>query len=127
MHKCKRYFVRRSLLSKFFLIADIQLKGADGIFRGQSQRHYDFRTGDYLGKNDHIVEWKNPAKPEWMDQEAYEIYPDQIHVFDLLFHMQIDFYYSIFLKIMLKELLGASLEIQFSLCYCVSLILSARG
>jgi Transposase DDE domain len=68
------------LLPKFFLIADIQKRGADGIFRGQGQRRYDFRSGEYLGKNDHIVYWKKPVKPAWMDKNTYESYPSQIRV-----------------------------------------------
>ena len=64
----------------FFLIADVLAKGADGIFRGQAQRCYDFRKGQSLGKKDHIVEWNKPKKPEWMTQEIYDVYPDQIKV-----------------------------------------------
>lgn len=64
----------------FFLIADVLAKEADGIFRGQAQRCYDFRKGQALGKKDHIVEWKKPKKPEWMTQEIYDIYPEQIKV-----------------------------------------------
>ena len=64
----------------FFLIADLNKIGADGIFRGQSQRHYDFRTGERLGKNDHIVFWNRPNKPEWMDQEKYDSYPEKMQV-----------------------------------------------
>jgi hypothetical protein len=54
--------------------------GADGIFRGQSQRHYDFRTGERLGKNDHIATWKKPSKPKWMSQEEYDSYPAEIRI-----------------------------------------------
>jgi hypothetical protein len=64
----------------FFLIADVIIKGADGIFRGQAQRYYDFRKGKSLGKSDHIVEWNKPKKPEWMTQEIYDAYPNQISV-----------------------------------------------
>jgi len=65
----------------FFVMADLKKLGADGIFRGQGQRHYDFRTGERLGKNDHIVDWKKPIqRPEWMSQADYDAYPDQISV-----------------------------------------------
>lgn len=80
MHQRGRYFTGRSLLPKFFLIADVQAQGADGIFRGQSQRHYDFRKGEFLGKNDRLVYWKKPAKPDWMDKNTYNSYPNQICV-----------------------------------------------
>jgi hypothetical protein len=64
----------------FFLIADVLAKGADGVFRGQGQRLYDFRKGESLGKRDHIVEWEKPDKPEWMDDETYKTYPGYIRV-----------------------------------------------
>lgn len=64
----------------FFLMADLNKIGADGIFRGQSQRHYDFRRGECLGKNDHMVFWEKPQKPKWMDQEKYDFYPNKIQV-----------------------------------------------
>jgi hypothetical protein len=64
----------------YFLMADLNKIGADGIFRGQGQRHYDFRTGERLGKNDHIVFWKKPNKPTWMTQDEYDLYPEKIHV-----------------------------------------------
>ena len=54
--------------------------GADGIFRGHAQRHYDFRTGIRLGKNDHITKWRKPAKPEWMTDEQYQTYSDEIEI-----------------------------------------------
>jgi hypothetical protein len=66
----------------FLLIADVLAKGADGIFRGQAQRYYDFRKGQSLGKKDHIVEWTKPKKSKWMTitQEMYDAYPDKIKV-----------------------------------------------
>jgi hypothetical protein len=65
----------------FFTIADLTRRGADGIFRGQGQRHYDFRKGIRLGKNDHIVAWKKPKqKPEWMAKNEYDSYPGEISV-----------------------------------------------
>lgn len=64
----------------FFLMADLKMKGADGIFRGQSQRHYDFRSGNKLGKNDHVSIWKKPNKPNWMSNKQYTAYPNQMQV-----------------------------------------------
>jgi hypothetical protein len=64
----------------YFLLADVLSKGADGIFRGQAQRNYDFRKGISLGKNDHLVAWEKPQKPEWMTQEMYDVYPDQMSI-----------------------------------------------
>lgn len=62
----------------FFLVSELKRRGADGIFHGQSQRHYDFRRGVSLGKKEHIVEWKKPTKPKWMEQEVYDSYPHKL-------------------------------------------------
>ena len=64
----------------FFLMAELKKIGADGIFKGQSQRHYDFRKGTRLGKNDHIINWKKPAKPDWTDKVSYDNYPEEMSV-----------------------------------------------
>lgn len=64
----------------FFVMADLKKLRADGIFRAQGQRHYDFRTGVRLGKNDHIVNWDKPQRPEWMSQVEYDAYPKQISI-----------------------------------------------
>ncbi len=64
----------------FFVMANLQAVGADGIFRGQSQRHYDFRKGETLGRKDHIVSWIKPSKPDWMSHEDYEAYPSSISI-----------------------------------------------
>lgn len=61
-------------------MCDLKHIGADGIFRGHAQRHYDFRSGIRLGKNDHVVNWKKPSKPEWMLQEKYDAYPTEMQV-----------------------------------------------
>ena len=64
----------------FFVMAWLNKIGADGIFRGQSQRCYDFRKGEKFGRKDHIVGWKLPRKPSWMSQEEYNTYPDEMRV-----------------------------------------------
>lgn len=64
----------------FFLISDIISRGSDGVFPGMTARKYDFRKGKQLAKNDHIVEWIKPTKPEWMDKEAYDKYPKKLNV-----------------------------------------------
>lgn len=68
------------LLPDYFLIANLIRIGADGVFRGHCSRNYDFRKGIRLGKNDHIVKWKKPSRPKWMEQSEYNSYPDEIDV-----------------------------------------------
>lgn len=64
--------------ASFFIIADLLGKHADGIFKAHIHRYYDFRKGKILGKKDHVVSWKKPYKPDWMDNDTYEKYPEEI-------------------------------------------------
>jgi len=64
----------------FFLIAILMKMNVDAVFPMHTSRRHDFRKGKRLGKKDHIVEWKKPAKPEWMDVQTYADYPDTITV-----------------------------------------------
>jgi Transposase DDE domain len=54
--------------------------GVDAVFPIHSARDSDFRRGRQLGKKDHLVEWKKPVKPGWMDEETYHSYPATITV-----------------------------------------------
>jgi hypothetical protein len=54
--------------------------GVDVAFPIHSARNHDFRRGKRLGKKDHLVQWRKPIKPEWMDETTYENFPDYITV-----------------------------------------------
>jgi hypothetical protein len=43
-------------------------RGADLVSRLHQRRRADFRRGRRLGKDDHVVSWSRPARPEWMDE-----------------------------------------------------------
>ena len=64
----------------FFLIATLMKINVDAVFPMHASRNYDFRKGKRLGKKDHIVEWKKPTKPQWMDEQTYHMYPNSISV-----------------------------------------------
>ena len=64
----------------FFLIAMLMKLGVDAVFPIHAGRTCDFRRGKRLGKKDHEVQWNKPRKPEWMDQETYDEFPDKIAV-----------------------------------------------
>lgn len=64
--------------ASFFLIAHLIMHGIHFIFPKLTSRLHDFRTGIRLGKKDHIIAWKKPKKPEWMDQKTYNSFPDNI-------------------------------------------------
>ena len=69
-----RYYPSYFLLDYFISV------GANGIFKAQTQRKYDFKKGKRLGPNDHIVEWHRPPKPDWMDQETYDATAPMIQI-----------------------------------------------
>ena len=41
-------------------IAQLRGRGVDVLFRMNATRHHDFRRGRWLGREDHVVEWRKP-------------------------------------------------------------------
>ena len=64
----------------YFMIALLMERGIDFVTRVHQCRPIDFRRGRRLGRGDHIVEWKLPQKPTWMDQQTYDRMPASIEV-----------------------------------------------
>jgi IS4 transposase len=64
-----RYF------SGWFDIALLQQRGVQIVVRKHQLRTTDFRTGRRLGRNDQVVCWSKPARPEWMSPEQYDSLP----------------------------------------------------
>jgi len=64
----------------YFLIAMFQLAGVDCLFAYDGKRDMDFRTGERLGKKDHLIFWQKPARPSWMSYEQYDQIPDAIQI-----------------------------------------------
>jgi hypothetical protein len=56
----------------FMMIALMLSQGTQVCARKHQLRHTDFRRGKRLGKNDHIIAWKKPPRPAWMDRETYQ-------------------------------------------------------
>lgn len=73
-------FLGDRVYSGWFDIARLSQRGAHTVLRKHQIRKTDFRTGKRLGKDDHIVEWPKPARPEWMKAEEYESYPDMLQI-----------------------------------------------
>ena len=72
----------------YWLMAELLRRGADGAFRMHQSRHYDFSTGERLGRDDHVVEWVRPARPDWMDKETYRATPKTIKVREVRFRVE---------------------------------------
>lgn len=64
----------------FFLMAALIKRDVSGVFPAHHCRKPDFRKGKRLSKKDHIVGWKKPNKPAWMEQAEYDAVPNEIVV-----------------------------------------------
>jgi putative transposase len=71
----------------YFMIALLMELGIDFVTRVHQRRMVDFRHGQRLGRGDHLVTWKRPDKPEWMDQQTYDRMPASIEVREI--HVQV--------------------------------------
>jgi len=67
-----RYF------SGWFDLALIRQREGHVVIRKHQLRATDFRTGERLGTDDHLVCWKKPARPKWMSKETYAELPDSL-------------------------------------------------
>jgi len=68
------------LYCSWFEMALLNERGVDVVLHQHQSRRTDFRTGQSLGRRDHIVRWPKPAKPEWMGQDVYASLPDEMEV-----------------------------------------------
>jgi hypothetical protein len=64
----------------FFEIARLQLRQVDVVMRLHQRRKVDFRRGRRLGREDHLVVWSKPERPEWMDAATYAAMPATLEV-----------------------------------------------
>jgi len=71
----------------FLMIALMLAGGVDVCARMHQRRHVDFRRGERLGHNDHLIVWKKPACPEWMDEATYNSLPDTMQLRELRYEV----------------------------------------
>jgi len=64
----------------YFLIALLQQRGVDVVFRIHQCRKYNFARGRRLGEDDHVVTWHKPQRPEWLDAEVYAALPASLTI-----------------------------------------------
>jgi hypothetical protein len=64
--------------SGWFDVALLAQRGIDMVVRKHQLRASDFRTGERLGKDDHVVRLAKPARPEWLSPELYEALPAEL-------------------------------------------------
>lgn len=78
-----------ALYCNYFLTHDLISRKADFIVPGHAQRCYDFNKGTILGKQDHIIEWEKPRRPQWMSKEVYKTYPKTIQIREFKHNKQV--------------------------------------
>ncbi len=76
-----RYF------SGWFDIVLLAQRGVDVVLRKHHLRRTDFRMGRRLGPDDHVVNWKKPARPQWLDAETYAALPDELLLREVRVHV----------------------------------------
>jgi hypothetical protein len=67
----------------YFLLALFLAQGVEVVVRQHPRRRSDFRRGQRLGQEDHLVEWERPQRPSWMDQETYATIPKTLKLREL--------------------------------------------
>ena len=60
----------------YFMIAILMAQGIDFVARVHQRREIDFRRGRRLDHGDHLVQWKRPPKPDWMDRNSSAVCGD---------------------------------------------------
>jgi putative transposase len=62
-------------------------RGIDIVVRKHQHRRTDFRTGERLGKDDHLIFWTRPQRPKWMSAEQYAALPAQLTLREVRIHV----------------------------------------
>lgn len=71
-------FIADALFANYWTIAMVRERGVDVLLRHDGKRKTDFRSGQRLGRNDHVITWERPPQPEWMDAETYQRMPETL-------------------------------------------------
>jgi hypothetical protein len=75
-----------AFFATFFLLAELQQRGVDGVFEqyGARRRRTDFRRGHRLGERDHLIDLEKPkVRPSWMTEKQFAQAPDRLTVREL--------------------------------------------
>ena len=71
----------------YFMIALLLQRQVDVCARLHQCRRADFRGDLRLGKNDKLVAWIKPPRPQWMDEATYATIPDELELRMVRFHI----------------------------------------
>ena len=74
-----RYF------GSYMMLAQLAGRGVHACTRLHQRRSSDFRRGQRLGKDDHLVTWTRPKRPAWMSEQEYAQIPETMTLRELKF------------------------------------------
>jgi putative transposase len=74
--------------SGWFDIALLQERGVDIVVRKHQLRITDFRRGQRLGREDHLVCWSKPQRPDWMSKEQHAALPESLTMREVRIHVK---------------------------------------
>jgi hypothetical protein len=64
----------------YWMVALLLARGVQVVFRMHQRRKYDFRRGQRLGREHHVVVWHKPQRPEWMTEAEYAQVPQELRM-----------------------------------------------
>jgi len=67
----------------YWEVALLLERGIDVVMRAHQRRAVDFRRGQRLGHEDHLIDWTKPKRPAWMDETIYAGVPATIAMREL--------------------------------------------
>jgi len=74
----------RCRVLQLFFYRHIATRRCRRLFAQHGSRITDFRRGEKLGTCDHRVSWQKPnVRPDWMSQQDYLAFPDQLTLREL--------------------------------------------
>ncbi len=73
----------------FMMLAILRLSGVHFCTRLHQRRPSDFRQGQRLGRDDHLVAWTRPTRPSWMSEELYEQIPETMTLREVQFQVTV--------------------------------------
>jgi hypothetical protein len=72
------------LYCSYCLLALALQRNVDCVLRQHQRRKTDFRRGQCIAKGDHVVVWRRPPRPEWMDEATYATIPATLRLREIL-------------------------------------------
>ena len=73
----------------FLMLALVRQCGVHFCTRLNQLRSSDFRRGQRLGQDDHLVTWTRPRRPEWMSEELYAQIPETMTLRQVRFQVTV--------------------------------------